>query len=449
MHRHGRPSNTLPALALGCCAAVALWLGACSNGGGTLGGSSGPRLSPQDFVARDTAEETRTVRAPENDRSVRRIGPVEASGGIGDVRVIVGDASQAAAMSAPPPTTSAPQPEPGTAPPPPPRVARERTEAPIDSMVGQINGRPVFASEFLRPMESRLRAEARTMSNPEWMRSAQRQIRSALLERMRDEILLAEFEASLDQQQRMGVLAFVQDLRDNLIRENFGSEELARRRLLEEEGMTLDEKIRAQRDRELIRAQVRRALGDRAYVSWREVRQQFERDVERYTPSAQAVFRMIQTPTRDAARIERVRAALAAGESFEAVATRESDFNPTGGGRYEITVSTPTLEEAVIFRDAVLNEQARSLEVGGVAGPFAWNDATVWLTLETFDRPPPRSLYEEQLAIFAELRSRRLSEEEFRYFTGLLQRSNVSDVDVMEQRLLAIAARRFLGDGGR
>ncbi|TVQ60122.1 MAG: hypothetical protein EA379_08860 [Phycisphaerales bacterium] len=446
MTRYGRLWQTQwPRAAAALASGIAMTaLGACAGSGGMSGGTSGGRLSAGDFVAADASESVHIANAgTDPSAGIRTIGPEEASAGVDDVRVIVGGPSPAPAAGGGRQSSSE-------------RIARDARDPNraasvvlVDSMVGQINGRPVYASEFLRPMDSRLRAEARTMSPIEWRRSAQRQIRAALLERMRDEILLAEFESTLDQQQRMGVIAFVQGLREDLIRENFGSEELARRRLLEEEGMTLDEKIRTQRDRELIRAQVRRALGDRAYVSWREVRLQFERDIDRYTPPGRATLRMIQVRTRDTARMERVRAALAEGAAFADVASRDSDFNPTNGGRYEITINAPTFREGVIFSDEALNAQARALEVGETTEPFEWNDSTVWLHLESYDRPPASTLYEEQLAIFADLRSRRLSEEEFRYFTRLFARSSVSDVDDMERRLMVIAEQRYLGEQGR
>lgn len=411
----------------------------CSRGGGvnipTFGGE---RLNAPDFVANDTSEAVQpatTQRATQPER----IGPVQASAGVDDVRVIVGS-----------PNVPAPTTERAAASTPPERGASGSSSAAtdvvfVDAMVGQINGRPVYATEFLRPIESRLRAEARTMSRAEWLRSAQGQIRSALFEKMRDEILLAEFETSLTPVQRQGVLAFMEDLRSTLISENFGSEELATRRLSEEEGLTVDEKVRIMRDRELIRAQVRKALSDRVYVSWREVVQQYERDAERAAPPGRAALRMIQVPSSDTARVERVRAALAAGEPFADVATRESAFNPTGGGLYEISISAPTYAEGAIFRDETLNNAARALSVGQTSEPFAWNDNTVWLLLESYVRPPARTLYEQQLAILNELRQRRLNEEERRYFTQLLQRASVSDINEMERRLVEIAAQRYLG----
>lgn len=427
--------------------ALAAAVGGCVKGGGAATPkSSGARLETKDFVARD-ASEAASISTPQHAAQPERIGPVQASAGVDDVRVIVGAPGSGPASASANRSSTGDEAASGnqTGAANGAESARPATTVFVDAMVGQINGRPVYASEFLRPIDSRLRAESRTMSRAEWLRSAQAQIRSALFEKLRDEILLAEFETSLSPVQRRGVIAFMEDLRSTLISENFGSEELASRRLTEEEGLTVDEKVRIMRDRELIRAQVRKALGDRVYVSWREVVQQFEREAERAAPPGRASLRMIQVPTRDAARVERVRGALESGEPFADVAARESAFNPTGGGLYEISISAPTYEEGVIFRDATLNNAARALSVGQTSEPFVWTDNTVWLRLESYERPRARSLYQEQLMIQNDLRQRRLNEEERRYFTQLLQRASVTDINQMERRLVEIAAQRHLG----
>lgn len=432
--------TALPAFA--CVGALAAGATLASCGQGKATGARLPEITGKDLST--VTKETARVDPPAQNAPVVRIGPVEASRGITDVEVYVGAPEPARPAEARGPEPLA--------------AAEEGAEAPatwaspaasaeggalVDSMVGEINGRPVFASEFFAPMDARLRAESRTLRPNEWVRSAQQQIRSALFEKMRDELLLAEFQASLDAQQRLGVLAFVERLRANVVSENFGSEELAKRRLMEEEGVTLEDKIRAQRDRELIRAQILKVLTTRAYVPWREVQLAYEANIDQYTPPARAKLRMILVPAADAERASRVSEALASGESFEAVATRESAFNADGGGLYEVTLDKPDLAEAAIFGDAGLNERARTLSAGQTVGPFENRGNTVWLLLEALDRPAPRSLYDEQLTIHGDLRARRLQEEEQKYFRQLIERASLSNLDEMERRLMQIAVDRY------
>ncbi len=432
------------ALAAGC--ATACWaMVSCGQGKAT--GSRVPQIVGKDLktLSRESErDDSGPAVAP-----LMRIGPVEASRGVGDVEVYVGA----------PVVTLTPEEreiddirdplavweEEGAQKP----GAWADTGAPaggstlIDSMVGQINGRPVFASQFFAPMDARLRAEARTLKPNEWVRFAQQQVRSALFEKMRDELLLAEFQSSLNPQQRLGVLAFVETLRSNLVSESFGSEELAKRRLMEEEGLTIEEKVRAQRDRELIRVQIMRVLESRAYVPWREVVLEYERDADKYRPPPRVALRLIRVPADNPAAAERVAAALAAGEPFADVASRESSFASSNGGLYEVTLKTSDYESAEIFGDAILNKKAQALTVGEVVGPFENGPHTAWLMLETIERPPPVSLYDEQLAIHADLKARRLSEEERRYFLKLIENASISNMEEMERRLLQIAVDRY------
>lgn len=315
-------------------------------------------------------------------------------------------------------------------------------------MVGQINGRPVYASDFFAPMDSRLRVEAGKRAPAEWMRYMREQVWNALRDRVRDELLLAEFQASLSPEQKLGVLAFAETLRSGLIRENLGSSELANRRYLEEEGLSLEDKIRLERDKELIRVQIRKVIGDRAYVAWREVVLAYEREEDLFRPAAKATFRIVQVPTGDAERVERVKAALGAGESVEEIAKRESAFNASNGGMVEVT-APGVWEEATIFAAEELNLVARTLSAGQTSEPFEWSGSVVWLHLETLDRPPAKTLYDAQGEVYDALRRAQIAKEEARYFDQILSRASVSDLNKMRNDLEAIAVERYLGASAR
>lgn len=385
---------------------------------------------------------------PREQEQVRRIGPVQASRGIDDVEALVG------------------APEPATEKPPQDRTqealatgavreAQARTPSPaasgstqlIDALVGQVNGAPIYASEFFAPMDARLRAEARTMDRNEFLRFAAREIASAIRDKVRDELLLAEFKASLTPQQRQGIVAFVQQLQEGIVAENMGSANLANRRLMETEGMTLEEKIRAERDRELIRVQVQRALVSRVQVSWRDVEREYERNRGSYVPDAMVRLRMIWIDSSDEEKRARVEEALAADEAFEAVAERESDFLPSKGGLFEVSTRGAPYREATLLAQEQLNDAATSLEPGQTTGPIQWEKRLVWMHLEDVEAPEGTSLYDEQLEIFGQLRSERLAEEEQRYFNDLINRSSVSDLETMVLRLLQIAEQRYMRPG--
>jgi len=316
----------------------------------------------------------------------------------------------------------------------------------IDSVVGQINGRPVYASEFFEPMDARLSAQAKTLAPRQWIEMAQKEIRGRLHDLVRDELLLAEFESSLSIEQRSGLLYFVSQIRDNLVSQNRGSEELLASKLQEEEGLTIDEKVEAERRKAFIREQLRNKLGDKAYVPWRDVELQYRQDEQIYNPNPTAHLRMIQIASDDQEAIDRVAAALADGEPFEAVAERESLFARSRGGAYNVDLTGENYRTSRIFGPDELNDAAVELTEGEIAGPIEMdNGKAVWIKLESVEITGT-SLYDAQLAIHEALRNKRLVEEEGKYFQGLINRSSLSPIQDMESRLLDIASTRYLID---
>ncbi len=315
----------------------------------------------------------------------------------------------------------------------------------VDSVVGQVNGRPVFAMEFLAPMDARLRAEAQRLPPQEWAALANRTIKQALIDLVRDELLIDEFEHSLTPEQRVGLLYLVEQIRGELVREAGGSAEVLSGQLLENEGVTIEEKVEQLTQKEKIYTQLRRVLGDKTFVPWRDIVAQFRRDRDLYLPPPLARLRVIEVAADDPAGLDAVREALASGAEFEAVArTAQNQFRREDGGRYEAEVTGPTLAESKIFGLAPLNEALAGLGPGGTAGPIEARRSVYWLRLvEVVDRS--RSLYEVQLEIENRLKNTRINEEEAKYFAGLFARGSLTDIQQMERNLMEIAIFRYLG----
>jgi len=315
----------------------------------------------------------------------------------------------------------------------------------VDALVGQINGRPLFASDFFEPMDARLRAEAQRRTPEDWLRFARGEIRQALRDRVRDELLLAEVESSLTPQQRAGVVTFVRSLREGLISENRGSAARADRRLLEEEGITLEQAVEARRNEELIRSWLRQILQNKVLVPWRDVQQRYERDHDLYHPPATALLRMIRVSADDAQRRGEIESALTSGEEFATIAQRFSAFAPERGGLLERVLDGPYAEAALIGIPA-LNSAAQGLEPGDTAGPIEVGPSVYWIHLDEI-RTISRSLYEVQTQITNQIFAERVREAEEDYFTKLLERSGLGtgeQVQQMETRLFEIAAERYL-----
>ncbi len=328
-----------------------------------------------------------------------------------------------------------------------PAPAEGRAPAPgglelVDAKVGDINGRPIYISSFFEPIEARLIAEAGRLSRNEWRRlAAEEIIRPRLDGLIADELLRAEALAALNPQQRQGLRAFLTGFRRDLLSENLGSEQLARRRVEAGTGRSLDEALRQKETDTLISLALFQQINRRINVSWRDIRQRYERDQHVYRPPPTARFRLIRVPTENGEAVARIAERLGA-EPFEEVAADPANtFRPDEGGLHEATVEGE-FAESQFFGAATLNERARALEPGQVDGPFELGSNTSWLLLEEVERTSV-SLYEAQLRINQELTLERRRQEQQAYLDRLIERARVHNRDEMFLRLMRIAEERY------
>jgi hypothetical protein len=314
----------------------------------------------------------------------------------------------------------------------------------VDQLVGQINGRPVYADEFFAPMDERFRREASRMKSREWLAFARREIEAALWDTLRDELLLAEFETGLSPEQRQGLVAFIEDVRSNVVSGNLGSSELARQRLLDTEGLDLESKVEDVTQREFIAFQLKKAIGNRVHVAARDIEQYYAQHPGEFAPPPTARFLIIRLPKTDASKIAECESALAAGEPFDRLAARLSTWRPDAGNASEVEIAEGEYASAALFGPAPLNVAARALAPGGVSPPVEFAGDLYWIKLASFDRPPARSLYDAQRDIEETIRAQRIREEETRYFEQLFRRGSFSDIKQMTNRLFEFAAERYL-----
>lgn len=302
----------------------------------------------------------------------------------------------------------------------------------IDAVVGQINGAPVYAEEFFRDSERRWREQSRRQSPRAWTEELQEYTNARLFNIVRDELLLGEFRASLNAAQRQGVLAFVENLREQRISEAQGSEQIAIARSLEEEGIDLDTAVQREAEREFVLTQLRQSIGRRVQVSSRDIELYYRRNIAKYQPLPVATVRMITIDADDPERLAEVNAILESGDIPEDLGST-SDYPLEEGG---MRAFSPYSVDA-------LNDAVRPLRAGQHSAPVLIGERVRILRLDAVSSPEHRTLYDAQLEIEQAIRTERLLEEEQRYFLRLLERSNVSEMNDMLVRLLTYATERF------
>lgn len=422
--------------------ASAAFLLAAFSAAGCSGGGSKPAattLAPSDFqrppapvaATEPTAQPAEPApTAPPAQRPtkpIRMIAVSEAMQGVIDVSTIPGPPPESQ-REAPPETTD--------------------TAFILDSKVGEINGRPIFASAFLEPLDGRLRALAQEAAGDQrrWERLAAEVIANALNREIIDELLLAEAHAAIPREHReVGLRAFMQQFQQDMARHNQGSIAAADERLRREEGLSLDEKSRQELDRALIKTHLQQRVVPRIQVSARDQRDYYERNFDEFNPPGNATLRLIRVRADNEAGVAAVRSALESGTPFAEVAALEANgFNHAGGGIYSVTINGP-VEEADFIAIEELNKAARTLEVGRHTGPVAAGESVWWVMLERIDRPDATSFYDAQLEINRRLFNHRSDIEQARYLHQLKSKGSYTDVDETVHRLLNIATARYFG----
>ncbi len=414
-------------------------LSGCASSTDANGPAAGTSLRGRDFKGETPAPRTAapgSTRAPvaaatgDSGTAAARpplraatITPEQASGGIGRVALLAGEPEGQVSAAARP------------------------AEGPllVDALVGQINGKPVYASKFLAPLDGRLRAKAVELKNNRlWQREAGRIIYDTLIDQVRDELFLAEARAGLSPEQRQGLFAFVEQLRRNLASQNFGSAELAEERTREREGVSVDKKIADERDQALIRTLVSQKVNPRVNISWRDIQRRYERDAKLYNPSPVANIRMIWVARSNADAAAKVAGLLAASKPFVEVASGElNEFSANEGGLIERVFEAP-YGSGRLWEDNTLNDNARTLTVGATVGPFTYQTFQVWMHLDSITQRPGKSLEEAQLEISNRLRNEKFNEETNRLFARILERGSRTNERDMTERLLLIASERYL-----
>jgi hypothetical protein len=317
----------------------------------------------------------------------------------------------------------------------------------VDSMVGQVNGRPIFADEFFAPIEDRLIAERRRSTAREFLPKAQEIIRLQLQSIVRNNLFLAEAESKIitGEQQQMGLRAWLLEREEQRIATYRGSEEEARQQL-RERGTSLEEAMEEEKDVTLITELFRQQISPRVIVSWRDIEREYERErwQERFNPPGRVTLARIRLSTEhEAETIELVKERLSAGEDFLAIA--ESIDQPNGGIWQTFEVTGDDLSTTVITNALIRERMAELAGEGDTTEPFEIGSSTWWLHVAEIDRPEQKSLYDPdvQRMLANYLREVRRLEEQDRYLRTLLDETIIDELEQMEQRLLRIAMRRY------
>lgn len=314
----------------------------------------------------------------------------------------------------------------------------------VEEMVGQVNGHPIFADEFLLPIEDQIAETGRRASVQEFSLTTA----DVVLNRMRslviDYLLLAEAEAALTLEQKQGLRYALQYFTEQVQAQHGGSEWQARESIFKEVGLTLEEYIELEKDKELLRKLLIERIGTRVIVSWRDIQREYQRRFDEFNHPPSILISAIRLNTADEPeRIAEVRARLEGGEPFEDVADWLEipergvwqSFAAPSGKPDSIDTPNPELKAAFLTL----------LKEGDIAGPFESGRLTWWIRVTEVHEAVNRDIYDPdvQRLLTTAIRQQRFEEEQGRYVDSLIAKGIMGDLDEMRFRLEEIARVRY------
>lgn len=312
----------------------------------------------------------------------------------------------------------------------------------VDSLIGQVNGQPIYADEVLAPLMDRLQATYEEQSYPAFVQQMKSLVSQQLHSFVQNELIVAESRAGLSDQEQTGLLAFMDKIRQDAVRKRGGSEHEAARRLMEEEGKTIDEYIDDERQKVLIGELLREKITSKTLVAWRDIERAYRAQIDTFQPKATATLGRIRIKTAgNEERIASIDQELREGIAFMTVATQAGMPND---GQWQ-TFQLPKGGLPDISLNEFYTPYLKEIEDGGTTASFERGSWTMWISLLEVTRPTARSLDEPdvQRMLQQQLMRDRSQRAEWEYVNGLLQRGIHDEIGAMLDRALLIAISRF------
>lgn len=403
-------------------ALLVLLLSACAA-------SSGPRAAREIGVAefsRPTAE-LREVAARREEESATLAADAGVTADAGRAADGLGARTEADASSA---VTAGPGP-------------RSGEPWPVEGLVGQVNGRPVFADAFLAPIDDELRQAVAMRDRADGRRAFVETVRRQFKITVDSELVVAEAESQLTPEQQQGLLAWIKGQQESTIAERGGSRAAAEASIEAESTMSLEEFMQERRDVALARRLLNERVEPRAIVSWRDVVQEYERRRAEFNPDPTVRIGRIRLSTSDdAERIALVRQRIAEGRSFAEIV---EEMKLAGGGFWNQFELPPEGIRGLKELSDSVKDRLADLPEGKPSEPLEQRGFVMWLAVLEVVRPEARSVYdrEVQMRLRDELKARREIIERERYIATLRSRWVSDDIGAMERRLVEIALARY------
>ena len=312
----------------------------------------------------------------------------------------------------------------------------------IESLIGQINGRPVYAGKFMTSIEDRiLRIVA---ENPPG--NAQRLIEKLIQDRFQqyinNELIISEAEGMLSPEMQAGIFAWIQSIQEQTVAGNGGNRTSASQSIEDQFGMNMEQYLKEKRDEALASDLLRRRVEPRTIVSWRDVERQYSMLEKEFNPEPRITIGRIRLQVSDELEIKNVQERFKRGETFAQVVTA---LNVPDGGKWQ-QYPLPKNGLAGLELADDIKKILLAVENGHVTEELRKGSTATWYCVTNVQQQATRSIFESALqrSIRRGLKEQRGAYERNRYLASLRDRWVTNDIDQMTKRLIVIAWERYL-----
>ena len=314
---------------------------------------------------------------------------------------------------------------------------------PVESLVGQINGRPIFAEEIFRQIEAAVLLAAQD-PNPDNARAqVDAIVRKAFRQQVESELILAEAESRLTPEMKQGLLGWLRDIQETTIAQHGGNRSGAEESLRDEMQMSIDEFVKFRKNTEITRDLLRRKVQPRVVVSWRDVERLYSQRRGAYAPDpVYQLGRIRLLKDSQADKIETVKKMLAEKKPFTEVA--DAVGVPDHGAWQKVTATGGKMNVSAMTDD--IQRVLAPLAPGAVSEPLEQRSSIQWFSVIGTEQPPVVSIFDRdlQLMLRGELQGTQERIEQARYIQSLQKRWLSASIAKMEVKLVQIARERYL-----
>ncbi len=306
---------------------------------------------------------------------------------------------------------------------------------PVQGLIGQVAGDPIYAHAVLDGIEEQLAAIGQRESSEVFRERAYALILRRVQEIVQNMLTLDEAERALSTAEQAGLRMMMDFQREELLRRyGRGSIALAKRNIVEQTGTTLDKTLQDFRDTVIIRTYLDRNLDPLVEVNRRDIARFYRDNYERFNPQAKREVLLLWAS--DEAQAEAFQKRLESGEPFAQVADDPANAYAGGNSPYEVT------GDAEVFGSKV-DPALFDLEADQWVGPIRERGRFWFIYLQSLDQPQRISELEAQVEIERTLRdnqSRVLRED---LAQRLRDEGSFTVEDEMAQAVLEIAVSRY------